>query len=185
VAQAGTTEPTGNGLMDPQPTTTPLPSGARQTTGITHVVHAPQRQNHNSSNTTAPRQPPPDPWASFRLPPRINTHEKSDPPGIQNSTETDIPGQQTTPFPAETIARNRNQTPTRQRWSEEETQALLSAIEKYGTARWTKIFEENKEIFKDRDPAKLKDRFRTLIRRPDYEHLADDYNQNKRKRTKK
>ena len=128
------------------------------------------------------RQPPTDPWASFVIQPDAHTHISNDTPAIQNQLENDIHNSQDTP---QNTTINNFSTPSRQKWTEQETQALLAGIRKYGTARWTKIYDENREIFKNRDPVKLKDKFRNLVRRPEFENLADDYSRNKRRRTKK
>ena len=149
--------------------------------------HTPAGAHHPAERRVGVRagQSHPDPWASFYTTQPTDMHICQGTPAIRKPTENDIQVCQADNENTKNDYTNQTLTTTRQRWTDNETQVLLSGIQRHGTARWTKIYEENREIFKDRDPAKLKDRFRNLIRRPEYEHLADDYNKNKRRRTMK
>ena len=160
-------------------------SSTRLSAGITHTVPG-TSSTTPTVNITAPKgKTSPDPWAQFRLPPHGNRHENENTPAIQHQPKTNIPSEQQVPHSTPSIENTQNQRTSRQKWTAEETKTLLDGIRRHGTAHWTKIFDENREIFKDRDPAKIKDKFRNLIRRPGFEHFADDYDKNKRRRTKK
>ncbi|WFC97940.1 hypothetical protein MYAM1_000660 [Malassezia yamatoensis] len=60
--------------------------------------------------------------------------------------------------------------PTKSRWTEDETQALVEGCNKHGVGSWTQILSDAELLprFSDRTPGDLKDRFRTYF--PDSYH---------------
>jgi len=110
--------------------------------------------------------------------------DRGSPPANRN---IEIPGSvPEPPDPKEKIIETKPsaETPYRLTWTAEETNALIEGVKKHGAGHWSRIFAENRAVFKDRDPLKLKDKFRNLIRLPQYSEFAEEYDRSKRRRTK-
>lgn len=82
-----------------------------------------------------------------KVPERLKRTEKSKPSPIN----IQLPGQQSGPT-------------KRKRFTEEEDQAILTGVERFGAGRWTEIKSEFPMELRDRNTVQIKDRYRTLTK---------------------